>query len=303
MDGEADLDNALSWDQIDAIEYQLPERDRATFALVDDETLQELRNRSLARQESLPEFDYLKQRVNWFEERHERDFVSLNLEQRRQEKEELEARRDAFEDRRNELSRDLAYDVVSVDLAITEEKEAAHQAKLRDTPLPNGQPRSNAFYQKVFYYEEPESGEIHEIWVEYFDYDKALDQAPAFAKVLSKSYGQPVSVDQTREILTRFKNRDLGSEFNVLDPFAAVLGDQLDSQAMLAAMPAFFTKMVEVDPDVLLERAKLDVMLRESLRIVRDWAEINSPLSPTKVALSLQDPRTETDDKETAAKP
>jgi carboxyl-terminal processing protease len=301
MDGEADLDNALSWDQIDAIEYQLPERDRTTFALVEDETLQELLNRSRTRQEGLPEFDYLKQRVDWFTERHERDFVSLNLDQRRQEKEELEARRDAFEDRRNELSRDLAYDVISVDLAITEKKEAAHQAKLRDTPLPNGQPRSNAFYQKVFYYEEPESGEIHEIWVEYFDYDKALDQAPAFASVLSQSYGQPISADQTREILTRFKNRDLGSEFNVLDPFSAVLGDQLDSGAMLAAMPDFFAKMVEVDPDVLLERAKLDVMLRESLRIVRDWVELDSPLRPTKVALNLQDQRAEADDKETAA--
>lgn len=287
LDGEADLDNALSWDQIKGIEYQLPELQNPEFAIVKMDTLSELKRQSQLRQASLEEFAFLQKNIEWFRERHERDTVSLNLEQRRKEKEELEAARDFFEDRRNELSEELQYTVKAVDLPITEEKELAHQDKLRNTPLPNGLARENQFYQKVFYYKDPEQNEIHEIWVEYFDYEKALDQLDVFTNLLSANYGNDISSAQMTDILTRFKNADRGSDFDVLDPFRAAIGEDLDEKAMLSAMPSFFMKMVEVDPDVLLERSKLDVPLRESLRVVRDWVELESPLNPTRIAVKV----------------
>ncbi len=287
MEGEADLDNALEWDQIKPIEYQLPELENPEFALLRNDLLSSLSDKSLARQADYEEFAYQNKKIAWYEERHEKKVVSLNLEQRRKEKDELEAMRDFFDDRLDELSKELGYTVQSVDLALTEEKDLAHQDKLKNTPLPNGQQRANQFYQKVFYYQDPEKDKIHEIWVEFFDYEKALDVSGEFAQLLSDTYGKEISKENTVEILTRFKNTDRGSDFNVLAPFKAVLGEDMDEQAMLAAMPAFFTKMVEVDPDILLERAKLDITLRESLRIVRDWVELETPLNPTQVALKV----------------
>ncbi len=87
-------------------------------------------------------------------------------------------------------------------------------------------------------------------------------------------------------ILTLFKNRDRGAEFDVLEPFRQVLGQGLEEAALLEAMPAFFTQLIEIDPDVLLERPKLDVPLREGLRIASDWVDLLSPLPPTKVAIA-----------------
>lgn len=303
LDGEADLDNALTWDQIDSIEYQLPERKDPAFSFVNADTLEALRTKSSLRIANYPEFQYLNKQIDWYRNRHERDTVSLNLAERQLEKDELESDRDFFEQRRNELSRELAYEVRSVDLDLTEAKEAAHQAKLRETLLPNGDQRANSFYQKVYYYKDPLDGEIHEIWVEYFDYDKALDELPVFTALLSEAFGEEIEEDSVKRILTRFKNRDRGSDFNVLDPFEAVLGERIEKQVMLDTMPTFFSKLVEVDPDVLLERSKLDVGLREGLRVVRDWIELESPLNPTKVALNLSSGKEKTGAEETSQTP
>jgi carboxyl-terminal processing protease len=284
MDGEADLDNALSWDHIDPITYTLPESKNPEFAILRNDVLGKLEQSSSLRQTTLDEFDFLRKQVAWYQERHEKETVVLNLELRRQEKEELESVRDSFDDKRDELSKRLAYKVESVDLAITEEKEAAHQAKLRETPLPDGRTRSNQFYQKVFYYDDPNEDKIHELWVEYFDYDKAADHAEALATILSDASGLNVSTQEMSDILTLFKNRDRGAEFDVLDPFRDVLNGRAVETALLEAMPAFFTKLIEIDPDVLLERPKLDVPLREGIRVVSDWIDFQSPLAPTQLA-------------------
>jgi carboxyl-terminal processing protease len=301
FDGEADLENALSWDHISPIVYQLPERNNPDFALVQDNLIEELSRKSQQRQEQSEEFNFLKENIAWFKERHDKKYVSLNLEERRKDKELVEEMRDKFEDLRDNLSEKLAYEVESVDLDITQEKEASHQEKLTSTPLPGGKERANQFYQKVFYYQASPEDKIHEIWVEYFDFEKALDEKEALAEILEEASGIEFSPDETTEILTRFKNKDRGTDFNVMDPFTAVLGEDVDQEALLQAMPAFFTKLVEIDPDILLERSKLDVPLRESLRIVRDWIEVDSPLNQTQIAakvVSIQD-----EDPETAATP
>jgi carboxyl-terminal processing protease len=290
LEGEADLDNALSWDHIAPIVYELPERKNPDFALVQDSLLESLMQKSRQRQDTLEEFDYLKRNVAWYKQRHDQKTVSLNIDERRMEKDELEQLRDVFEEQRDELSAKLAYEAEAVDLDLTMEKDQAHQAKLHSTVLPNGEKRANQFYQKVFYYQAPDDEEIHEIWVEYFDYEEALDAAASVAEVLSEASGTVIPEEQAREILTRFKNLDRGTDFNVLAPFKEVLGEDLDEEAMLAAMPAFFTRMVEIDPDILLERPKLDIPLRESLRIVQDWINVESPLNPTRIAANIEEP-------------
>jgi carboxyl-terminal processing protease len=272
LDGEADLDHALEWDSIPALEYKLPEREDPNVAIVSNQVLSGIRDNSLKRVEALEEFTFLKDNVEWYRKRHDRKEVSLNLEIRLEEKAQLEADRDIWEAERNRLSRKLAWPVTSVDLTLTEEKESAHQAKLASTPLPNGLPRANQFYQKVFYYQADESAEIKEIWVEFFDYEKALEDVDGFATLMSQSTATEISAEAMEAVLTRFKNIDRGSEFDVLAPFREVLGEDLQAEAFLAAMPAFFKRMVEVDPDILLERSKLDIPLREGLRVARDWA-------------------------------
>jgi len=80
--GERFLPQALVWDEIETTEFN--------GTPLDSHILTPLREASLARQGSLPEFDYLQRNIAWFTARQEEETVSLNLEDRR-------ARRDADE--------------------------------------------------------------------------------------------------------------------------------------------------------------------------------------------------------------
>lgn len=284
LDGEADLDNAMSWDHIAPIVYQLPERENPMFTMVNDSLLEDLNKKSLERMDDLEEFDFLLESIAWYKQRHDMKTVSLNLEERRVDKELVEAMSDKFDEERNALSSNLDYPVTAVKLEITKQKEQSHQEKLASTPLPNGETRINNFYQKVFYYQANPEDKIHEIYVDYFDFDKVIEEIDSVTSVFNGASGLNVSVEDFTEIATRVKNRDRGAEFDILNPFRMVLGESIDENAIMAAFPAVFTKMVEIDPDILLERPKLDIPLRESLRIVRDWVDLRSPMPPPNIA-------------------
>jgi carboxyl-terminal processing protease len=76
--GESDLPHALAWDVIPSSFFDAKPLTPAFLA--------PLRATSLARQEKLPEFDYLKRSINWFKERKDEKSISLNLKARTKEK-------------------------------------------------------------------------------------------------------------------------------------------------------------------------------------------------------------------------
>jgi carboxyl-terminal processing protease len=77
--GEADLPRALVWDQIASSKFN--------GEPLDPKVLTPLRQSSLERQGSLEEFAYLRKNVDWFKARQEQKLISVNLEQRRRQKE------------------------------------------------------------------------------------------------------------------------------------------------------------------------------------------------------------------------
>lgn len=76
--GEADLPRALVWDQIATSKFD--------GAPLDPKVLTPLRQASLERQEKLEEFTYLRKIVDRFKARQEEKNISINLEQRKQQK-------------------------------------------------------------------------------------------------------------------------------------------------------------------------------------------------------------------------
>ena len=76
--GEAALPHALVWDQIPTSFYD--------GSPLDTKILSPLRKASLARQSQLEEFSFLKRNIEWFKSRQEQKLVSLNLEERQQQK-------------------------------------------------------------------------------------------------------------------------------------------------------------------------------------------------------------------------
>jgi carboxyl-terminal processing protease len=77
--GEKDLTRALVWDEIATSQFEgRPLTPQVTAPLI---------AASSARQNSLEEFYYLKKNIDWFRTKQEQKAVSINLEQRRQQRE------------------------------------------------------------------------------------------------------------------------------------------------------------------------------------------------------------------------
>ncbi len=72
--GERFLPHALVWDEIETTHFN--------GAPLDNHILAPLREASLARQESLPEFQYLRESIDFFKSRQDQKSVSLNLDER-----------------------------------------------------------------------------------------------------------------------------------------------------------------------------------------------------------------------------
>ena len=94
--GERDLPHALVWDEIPTSN---PEG-----SPLDPHLLSLLRNTSDQRQENLPEFNYLRESVDWFKTRQEEKLISLNLEERLARKEQDKTFRDRMKETKNQLA-------------------------------------------------------------------------------------------------------------------------------------------------------------------------------------------------------
>ena len=73
--GESDLDNALEWDRIPAVNFRRPDEE-FLYTLDDLEKLKEL---SEERQNTFSEFTYLKENISWFKKKRETKTLSLDL--------------------------------------------------------------------------------------------------------------------------------------------------------------------------------------------------------------------------------
>lgn len=78
--GERDLPRALIWDEIPSSKF--------AGRPVSSTLAQELRTRSEVRQKALPEFDLLRKNIDWFKVKQEQKSVTLNIGERRRQKDE-----------------------------------------------------------------------------------------------------------------------------------------------------------------------------------------------------------------------
>jgi carboxyl-terminal processing protease len=95
--GEKDLPHALVWDEIPSSFFE--------GKPLDPKIVSSLRESSLARQNQLPEFAYHKRNIEWFRTKQEQKLVSLNLEERKRQKEADTAFRKEMEAQKAELEK------------------------------------------------------------------------------------------------------------------------------------------------------------------------------------------------------
>ncbi len=118
--GERFLPQALVWDEIETTEFD--------GTPLDAHILSSLLEASIARQSSLPEFDYLQRNIDWFTTRQEEETVSLNLNARIERRGIDKEFREAMDDERKSL-RDHNYAFTEFLLTPPEEEETAPEVE------------------------------------------------------------------------------------------------------------------------------------------------------------------------------
>ena len=119
--GEADLDNALPWDYIKPARFFVEMTLKKPF-------IDTLKTQSESRRIRLEEFDFLRERIDWYRDRDEQNTISLNLEERRRMMDEDQEFIDAMEDRQRALA-ELNFDSseIKLDAVLAEEAENAEE--------------------------------------------------------------------------------------------------------------------------------------------------------------------------------
>lgn len=291
--GESDLDHAMEWDTIDPIDWNAGEVNMPAKSLLSDDLRDRLEANSEKRRSLLEEFTLLEKQIDLFRQHQDREEFSLNLTLRKAQREEDRTQRRELEKQLDALAAAFPMRSSRVDLAVTAEKEAEHQQKLRSVALPNGSPRPNGYYQKIFYYDDPAEQRIHEIDVQFFDYEELLEDSAAIARKWSERLDllpeEAVPESAVEGILRTFFIADAGVEFKVEETIQSHLPHWTEPRLSLS-VPAFFHTLVEFDKDILLDRSKLDIPLREALRVVYDWNHWlqDRPPSPAPVATTLK---------------
>lgn len=95
--GEGSLPHALVWDEIPSSFFD--------GAPLDAKVLKPLREASMARQNSLEEFTYLRKNIDWFKMRQNQKLVSVNLKMREQQKQEDDAFKKQMDTEKDRLAK------------------------------------------------------------------------------------------------------------------------------------------------------------------------------------------------------
>lgn len=274
--GESDLPNALEWDAIAPIEWEkialLP---GDTQRWVSDGLIEDLNQKSLTRQQGLEEFIYYKRNLNWFKQKQDEKTVSLNLQKRKEQKEKDTLFKDEMEALRKALTKNN-FSYQEVLLNISQTRKEIHQEKLRNAYLPNGKLKPNQYHAKVFYYQPEVDGEIKEIWIEHFDYEKLLKHSNELSALLSEKTNKTLDPKDLEALLTQLKNRDRSTEIHLDQIFQKQYADVLTVEEIDKALPELIVAFIEKDPDIVDGRPPFDIVMREGLRILVDWIEYNN---------------------------
>ncbi|MDX2110977.1 MAG: carboxy terminal-processing peptidase [Verrucomicrobiota bacterium] len=295
--GESDLPNALVWDTIEPVEWNPQLARLPAGKILDKQIIQELKEKSENRRKSLEEFKYLETTLSRFKERQDQKDVSLNLEDRQKQKEEDKKFREEMELERDRLAALNPYKSEEILLNLSAKKEQIHQEKLLSSTLPNGMPKANNFYQKVYYYQATPDDPIKEIYIDYLDYEKAQKSTATIAAALSAKLGDTVSTENLNKFFNYMHTADLGRDPQVEKNFASNLG--LPESQSTPLLPTLFREIVQLDKDALKTVPTLDIPLRESLRVMVDWLQLeDSPFAgrvlaaktnPVKSKLTVDD--------------
>jgi carboxyl-terminal processing protease len=181
--GESYLPHALVWDEINTTQFD--------GAPLEQHLLTPLREASLARQESLEEFQYLRSTIDWFTARQEQKLISLNLDERIRQRDadkEFQAKMDTL--RKNLRDGNFAYTEY---LLVPKEEKAASSEAAPSLPVQTSTGEAAESSTSVATVKD-HSGAIEEVTV-----TDDMENAPEGEIAMAEGEAETLSTDEVEE--------------------------------------------------------------------------------------------------------
>lgn len=141
--GESDLDNALEWDRIPAVNFRRPDEE----FLYDLEDVEKLRTLSEERQDTLSEFKYLKENISWFKKKRDTKTLSLNLATRLSQKNTDQEVSQGLSETYKSLA-EKSFPFSEVNLQIVKDQTLKSLQARGETPEPSGEKGTARSFEK-----------------------------------------------------------------------------------------------------------------------------------------------------------
>lgn len=180
----------------------------------------------------------------------------------------------AREATRRKLSATDRWPTQAFDLAMLAPDQAAHEAKLRALKTADGTSPAHHLVGDAFFIEN-EAGRLEDVSLEQFDFRRYYGDAETLAAAFGAGAGRSVAPGDVRAALIELQLLEVRTG----DAALAVLNQRvangaLAAEQLRAGTERLLDRAVELDGGFRAERPRLDVPLRECLRLALAWADL-----------------------------
>lgn len=220
--------------------------------------------------ESLPEWELFREERTLWQYSFSREARSLKLEDRSarwiEHRTALErARRD-----RRAITQKESYPVRAYEIDAVQSARETHEAKLRSGNA-DGQPVIGRLRQGSFVIE-TERGHLRKLRMDEIDFQNYSGDAVVLAAAFSAATGTTASAAAITTFLEELSLLEHKTDIPVLAAARKISAATLTEESTRHGTEALLTRLTELDGEMKRERPGLDVPLRESLRLVSEWA-------------------------------
>lgn len=145
--GESSFTNPIAWDHIQPDIWNYSDYLWKGNYQVNPELVEHLTEKSRTRIQTLPEFVYLQEYLGEVEKQRLDTLISLNLETRKQQKEEWDTKRETWKERQKELLANFTYPSQTYDLSVVEELERTTTAW--EAQSGNGKEKESSSFKSI----------------------------------------------------------------------------------------------------------------------------------------------------------
>jgi carboxyl-terminal processing protease len=253
-------------------------------AVVSDDMLETLREKSVARQRALSEFELFRQGEELMREHTRKKEFSVNLALERHERDAWEAKAGALLANLRALSAASGFTQQSIEIAAVRKTLDAHLAWTGQRRPADGDAKSG-WLRSSHFFVESDDGRLGEVSLGEIDFRRYLSNADELAASFRERSGMTMPVEVMSRVLRALSAQENLDETGLLTELA-LRCERATPVSVRRGAEGMLQKIVTLEPGMLVGRSVLDVVAREGIRLTADWAELRAatagPLASAK---------------------